>query len=147
MLPVRATSLVAALLFNLAGMVGMACVADPPAPTQASPEKQAAAEPAAPVDPKALTPEEQALLDADPKTLTPEQNRKRGYALRKKIMQNPDSEAAKALEEARKAVESGELVIPPPGQPTEQPPADGGVVIPAPDFLKNQDQTYGKPAQ
>ena len=64
-------------------------------------------------------------------------------------MQNPDSEAAKALEDARKAIESGELVITPPGQPQpeQQAAGDGGVVIPAPDFLKNQDQTYGKPAQ
>ena len=139
MTSVRASSLVAALLLSVA------CMADPPAPTPAGSTKQAAAEPAEPVDPKALTPEEQALIDADPKTLTPEQRKKRAYALRKKIMQNPDSEAAKALEDARKAVESGELEITLPGQP-EKPP-DNGVVIPAPDFLKNQDQSYGKPAQ
>jgi hypothetical protein len=139
MTSVRASSLVAALLLNFA------CVADPPATAETDPAKQVEAEPVPPVDPKALTPEEQALLDADPATLTPEQNRKRGYALRKKIMQNPNSEAAKALEEARKAVESGELQISPPGQPEK--PADDGVVVPAPDFLKNQDQTYGKPAQ
>jgi hypothetical protein len=139
---VRASGLIVVLLT-------FGCLAEPPKPTEVGVAKQAepvAAEPAEPVDPKALTAEELALLDADPKTLTPEQNRKRGYALRKKIMQKPDSEAAKALEDARKAVESGELVIPPPGgEPAK--PADGGVVIPAPDFLKNQDQSVGKPAE
>jgi hypothetical protein len=141
MISVRASSFAAALSLTFA------CMADPPAPTQAGSTKQVAAEPSAPVDPKALTAEEQALVDADPKTLTPEQRRKRGYALRKKIMQNPDSEAAKALEEARKAVEAGELEVTLPGEPQPEKPADNGVVIPAPDFLKNQDQTYGKPAQ
>jgi hypothetical protein len=145
MTSVRASWLVAALLT----FPCMGCLADPPKPTEVGSAKKAEpvepAEPAKPVDPKALTAEELALLDADPKTLTPEQNKKRGYALRKKIMQNPDSEAAKALEDARKAVESGELVIPPSGEPAK--PADNGVVIPAPDFLKNQDQSYGKPAE
>jgi hypothetical protein len=131
----------------LAALLTLACVADPPAgAADASPAKQEKAEPvepAPPVDPKALTPEELALLDADPKTLTPDQNRKRGYALRKKIMQNPDSPAAKALEDARKSALAGEIELP--GQPEK--PADNGVVIPAPDFLKNQDQSYGKPAE
>jgi hypothetical protein len=134
----RASTLVAALLT-------LGCVADPPAATEAGSAKQAEAAPAPspPVDPKALTPEEEALIAADTSTLTPEQRRKRGYALRKKIMQNPDSEAAKALEEARKAAEAGEIEMP--GQPAK--PADNGVVIPAPDFLKNQDQSHGKPAE
>jgi hypothetical protein len=137
MLPARAPWLVAALLT-------LAC-ADPPADTDAKSEKQveAAPEPAEPVDPKALTAEEQALIDADPATLTPEHRRARAYALRKKIMQNPDSEAAKALEEARQAALAGEIELP--GQ--EKKPADNGVVIPAPEFLKNQDQSHGQPAQ
>lgn len=137
----RASLLVAAVTLASA----LACVADPPAPTNAGTTKQAEAEPAAPptpVDPKALTPEEEALIAADPSTLTPEDRRKRGYALRKKIMQNPDSEAAKALEEARKAAEAGLIENPGPAKP-----GDNGVVIPAPDHLKNQDQSYGKPAQ
>lgn len=139
--PTRASFFVAAV--TLASV--LACVTDPPAPTEAGAAKQAEPEspPPAPVDPKALTPEEEALIAADPSTLTPDQRRKRGYALRKKIMQNPDSEAAKALEEARKAAEAGEIEIP--GQPAK--PADNGVVIPAPEFLKNQDQSYGKPAE
>jgi hypothetical protein len=136
----RASTLVAALLL-------FACVADPPAATDAdaSVEKQAKAEPppAPPVDPNALTPEEEALIAADVTTLDTDQRRKRGYALRKKIMQNPESEAAKALLEAARAAEAGEIEIP--GQPAK--PADNGVVIPAPEFLKNQDQTYGKPAE
>lgn len=142
MTPARASTLVAALLT-------LACVADPPAAVETDgakqKQKQAEAEPAPtpPVDPKALTPEEEALIAAEPSTLTPEQRRQRGYALRKKIMQNPDSEAAKALEEAARAAAAGEIEIP--GQPAK--PADNGVVIPAPEFLKNQDQSYGKPAE
>lgn len=137
----RASTLVAALLT----LATVACVADPPAGSETGAAKQAEAPPAPsePVDPKALTAEEEALIAAEPSTLTPEQRRKRGYALRKKIMQNPDSEAAKALEEARKAAEAGEIEMP--GQPAK--PADNGVVIPAPDFLKNQDQSHGKPAE
>jgi hypothetical protein len=138
MLSARASTLVAALLL-------FACVADPPAATDASAQKQAEAEPppSQPVDPNAMTAEEEALIAADVTTLNTEQRRKRGYALRKKIMQNPDSEAAKALQEAARAAEAGEIDVP--GQLAK--PADNGVVIPAPDFLKNQDQSYGKPAE
>jgi hypothetical protein len=138
MLSARASTLVAALLL-------FACVADPPAATDASAQKQAEAEPPPPppVDPNAMTAEEEALIAADVTTLNTEQRRKRGYALRKKIMQNPDSEAAKALQEAARAAEAGEIDVP--GQLAK--PADNGVVIPAPDFLKNQDQSYGKPAE
>jgi hypothetical protein len=88
-----------------------------------------------------LTPEELALIEADPKDLSPEENRKRGYALRKKILQNPDSPAAQALEEAKQAALAGQLEAP--GAPDK--PADNGVVIPAPDYLKNQDQSYAPP--
>src|SRR5689334_14605990 len=92
----RAYTLVAALLT-------LACVADPPAPQadakQAEPEK---AEPEKPADPNELSPEELALIEADPKDLTVEQRRKRAYALRKKIMQNPDSESAKTLMDAQR---------------------------------------------
>lgn len=129
----------------VAALLTFACVADPPAADDKAVAKQPEAEeaPSKPVDPKALTPEEEALIVADTATLTPEQRRKRGYALRKKIMQNPDSEAAKALEEARKAAEAGQIELA--GQPEK--PADNGVVIPAPEFLQNQDQSYGKPAE
>lgn len=140
----RASTLVAALLTSALACV-LACVADPPAATDADAAKQAEPEPAPskPADPNALTPEEEALIAADTSTLTPEQRKKRAYALRKRIMQNPDSEAAKALEEARRAAEAGEIQIP--GQPAK--PADNGVVIPLPDHLKNQDQSVGKPAE
>lgn len=130
-----------------AALLTLACVADPPTTAEAEPAKQAEAEPAEPAEPvdkNALTAEELALIDADPATLSVEQRRKRGYALRKKIMQNPDSEAAKTLEEAQRAVLAGELEIP---AAEEKKPADNGVVIPAPEFLKNQDQSYGKPDQ
>ena len=113
-------------------------------------EGKAAAEPAADSptpDPdaaakNALTPEEERLIAADPDTLSADENRKRAHALRKKIMQNPDSPAAKELEEVRAAVLAGE--IDPSGQvpgkkgdqltltaphveekPVEEKPADG----------------------
>ena len=60
-----------------------------------------------------LSEEDQRLIAADPKTLTPEERRKRAYAMRRKIMQNPDSETAKMLEDLRRAAENGE--IQPPG--------------------------------
>ena len=124
-----------------------ACVADPPAPTDAKQDQaktdtnQDQAEPAEakPAGKYELTPEEVDLLARDPKTLGPDENRKRAYALRKKIMQNPDSEAAKALEDARQAALAGQVEIP------GQPPKDNGVVIEAPEYLKNPDQTYDRP--
>lgn len=123
----------------------LACVADAPAPADA---KQAEAEAkteaktpeqATPAGKYELTPEEVDLLARDPKTLGPDENRKRAFALRKKIMQNPDSDAAKALEDAREAAMAGQVEIP------GQPPKDKGMVIEAPDYLKNQDQTYDRP--
>ena len=56
-----------------------------------------------------LTQEELDLLAADPATLTPELRRKRGYAVRRKIMQNPDSPTARQLEALRLATERGEI--------------------------------------
>ncbi|PRQ06044.1 hypothetical protein [Enhygromyxa salina] len=128
-----------------------ACVADPPAATKAEQKQPATADadPDAKADVKAsatadakplgkyeLTEEEVDLLARDPKTLGPEQNRKRAYALRKKIMQNPDSEAARALEDAREAALAGQVEIP------GQPPKEKGMVIEAPEYLRNPDQTY-----
>jgi hypothetical protein len=138
----RAPWLVATLLTFACG--GQPVAADAAKNAEAKPEPAAPAEPEKPADPNSLTPEEQRLIDTDPAALTPDERRKRGYALRKKIMQNPDSEAAKALEEARQAALAGEIDVP--GE-LENKPADNGVVIPAPDFLKNQDQSYGKPDQ
>ena len=56
-----------------------------------------------------LTQEELDLLAADPATLSLEMRRKRGYAMRRKILQNPDSPAARQLEALRLATERGEL--------------------------------------
>jgi len=56
-----------------------------------------------------LTQEEIDLLAADPATLSLEMRRKRGYAMRRKILQNPDSPAARQLEALRLATERGEL--------------------------------------
>ncbi len=69
-----------------------------------------------------LTEEEQRLIDTDPKELSKEDRRKRAFALRKKIMQNPDSPQARELERIRKAVEAGEVT------PTiaGHPPVSGG---------------------
>ena len=101
--------------------------ADTPTPVKVTPEAAPAkAEPAAAPPPapaptpgeaqpqKAapLTAEEIRLIEADPKDLTPDERRQRGYALRKKIMQNPNSPSAQALEDIRKSVEAGELVPP-----------------------------------
>jgi hypothetical protein len=129
-------------------LLPLAC-ADPPADKaeQQGDAKQAQAEPTekeatptaapAPANPNELTADEIALIEADPKTLTPEQNRKRAFALRKKVMQDPDSPAAQALEEAREAALAGQV--------DGSKPEDNGVVIPTPDYLK--DQSYGKPAE
>lgn len=59
-----------------------------------------------------LSEEDLRLIAADPKTLSPEDVRKRAFALRRKIMQNPDSPAARALEDLRRATEAGELQAP-----------------------------------
>ncbi|MFO0635671.1 MAG: hypothetical protein U0168_22755 [Nannocystaceae bacterium] len=84
-----------------------------PAATGAAPAAVAAPAPAAAPDGKEppLTAEEQRLIDADPKSLTPEERRARAYALRRKIMQNPDSPAARTLEDLRKAAEAGQLDV------------------------------------
>jgi len=67
-----------------------------------------------------LTQEEKDLIAADPKDLTPELRRKRAYAIRKKIMQNPDSPQARTLEDLRRATLAGELEVP------GLPPPEGG---------------------
>lgn len=80
-----------------------------PTPAVAAPE--AAPEPDKPAPPP-LSEEDLRLLAADPATLTPEERRKRAYALRRKIMQNPDSPSARMLEDLRRAHEAGELDVP-----------------------------------
>ncbi len=83
-----------------------------------SPEKMAEAKKQADAAKKAapLTQEELDLIAANPRDLSVEDRIKRGHALRKKIMQNPDSAAAKQLEELRRAHAAGELdsQLPPP---------------------------------
>ncbi|MEZ4383692.1 MAG: hypothetical protein R3A79_20340 [Nannocystaceae bacterium] len=85
----------------------------PAEPAKAEPAEAPVAEatPDTPPPKKAepLTDEEIALIETDPAELTPEMRRKRAFALRKKIMQNPDSPAARNLEDIRRRIESGEI--------------------------------------
>lgn len=112
-----------------------------PAPAPASaPEAAAAPKPGS----TELSAEELELLDADPRALTPEQNRKRAYALRKKIMQNPDSPQAQALEEARAAALGGELT--PEQADPKAAEQDEGLVIELPEHLRDQRVSKGEPA-
>lgn len=119
----------------------LACVDAPPRaeataaksePEPEAPAKTAAAEPGS----LELSAEELELLAADPKTLSPEQNRKRAFALRKKVMQDPDSPQAQSLEEARAAVLNGELPIEQITAETLAPPPNPGLVIELPEHLK-----------
>lgn len=135
----------------LAALLAAACGPTPPpaadvkaAPAPAEPARAepARAEPAraeAPATPAAaaerkpeppLTQEEIALIESDPATLTPELRRKRAFALRRKILQNPDSPAAKQLEDLRLAVERGEVQPSLPGAPAQ----DEGRTRTAPNF-------------
>jgi len=107
----------------LALAVGLAAACGTQAPTpEPTSQKAASVEPAAdpavadaaPADaatPPPLTEEELALIATDPKDLTPEQRRKRAYARRKQIMQNPDSPTARALNDLAEAHQAGELDV------------------------------------
>ncbi|MBZ5711623.1 hypothetical protein [Nannocystis pusilla] len=133
--------LIAALLFAACGPTAPAPVqAGKSAPAEAakapppSPAPAPAAAPAAapekleiPKEPP-LTAEEIALIESDPNTLTPDQRRARAHALRRKILQNPDSPQAQELERLRRDVEAG-LVRP------ELPSSSGGkdLVLSAPE--------------
>lgn len=93
-----------------------ACTTQTPAPEKVEPTAEAApaeAAPAqtAPATPTPLTEEELALIAADPKDLTPELRRKRAYARRKQIMQNPDSPTARALDDLAEAHQAGDLDV------------------------------------
>jgi hypothetical protein len=129
----------------LAALLLFACVDAPErADAQPTEAEQPDAKPTAESKPQPgsleLSAEELELLDADPKTLSPEQNRKRAYALRKKVLQNPDSPQAKALEEAKAAALGGELT-------PEQVNPDGkqeGLVIELPEHLKDQRVSKGE---
>lgn len=103
------------LAFALVVGLTAGCTAQTPAPQQVEPTVQAApadaaAAKGAPAAPP-LTEEELALIAADPKDLTPELRRKRAYARRKQIMQNPDSPTARALNDLAEAHQAGELDV------------------------------------
>jgi hypothetical protein len=94
-----------------------ACTTEAPAPHEVTPGPVAAGEAPAPAPqakadtPPPLTAEELALLAADPKDLTPDQRRKRAYARRKQIMQDPDSPTARALNDLAAAHQAGEIDV------------------------------------
>lgn len=138
----------ASLLFASASLVASLGCIDPPEPTkQEVPEAPAPkAEPAPPVGPvtaetdqglkpttEPLTAEEERLIAADPKTLTPDEAVLRAHALRKKIMLNPDSDQAKALNDARAAVLSGQ--VDPNASAEGGASEDKGLVLQAPPHL------------
>jgi len=104
-----------------------ACPSGPVTPKKMEPAPEAAKESAAaaeapvnapaevtpePDKPAPLSEEDLALLAADPKDLTPEMRRKRAYAHRRQIMQNPDSPAARVLKDLAEAHQAGELDVP-----------------------------------
>lgn len=94
--------------------LAVACTTQTPAPEKVEPTAEAApaeAAQAAPRTPTPLTEEELALIAADPKDLTPELRRKRAYARRKQIMQNPDSPTARALDDLAEAHQAGDLDV------------------------------------
>lgn len=82
----------------------------------------------APAKEPPLTQEELDLLAADPATLTPELRRKRAFALRRKILQNPDSPTARQLEALRLAYEKGDLQ---PQLPDAPKTSDSGIILKA----------------
>lgn len=136
-----------ALTLSMIGVIG-GCTKTPAvsADAKAKPSDSAGesqAEPAEPANPNQLSAEELELIAADPKSLTPEQNRKRGFALRKQIMANPDSPGAKSLEETREAVLNGDVTLP--GEEKEEK-QDPGLVIELPEHLKDQRVSKGEPA-
>jgi hypothetical protein len=102
---------------------------DAPAPTAEPAASAPAADKAAIPE---LSEEDKRLLAADPKSLTPEERRKRAYALRRKIMQNPDSPAARTLEDLRRATEAGQLDPTRSGMQFQARTADGQPTTPPP---------------
>ncbi|MFO7562306.1 MAG: hypothetical protein R6X02_06655 [Enhygromyxa sp.] len=144
----RAFASLAALLVLPLGPLG--CVEAPQRSASADEAPAKAEQQAKPAtksaDPKQLSPEELELIAADPKDLSPEQRRKRAFALRKQIMQDPDSPQAQALEEARAAVLNGEL---PPEHVNPEGAAknDPGLVIELPEHLQDQRVSKDEPAE
>lgn len=119
MVVARGSWLCTATLASLLGASACTCTT-PDGSTDAAKPQAAAVAPApeakapteAPAIPE-LSEEDRRLIAADPKDLSPDDRRKRAYALRRKIMQNPDSPAARTLEDLRKAADEG--TIQPPG--------------------------------
>ncbi|MEM6291084.1 MAG: hypothetical protein AAGA54_07455 [Myxococcota bacterium] len=102
-----------------------------PAPKAGAPafdDAQAKAEPAADAKadeakgdaktPPPLSEEDKKLLAMDPADLTPELRRKRAYARRRQIMQNPDSPQARMLNDLQDAYKRGEMGNDGSGTPT-----------------------------
>ncbi len=106
-----------AIAIAVGSMTG--CHAEAPAPHRVAPEQdEAPVEASAPPEekreahaPEPLTEEELALIAADPKDLSVELRRKRAYARRKQIMQNPDSPTARALNDLVEAHQAGEIDV------------------------------------
>lgn len=118
-LPRSLRTLVAAAIVSIAGLGG--CSAQP-TPQKAAPAAEAKADEAKAGEAKAdeakaaktpppLSEEDLALIAADPKDLTPEMRRKRAYARRRQIMQNPDSPTARALDDLAEAHQAGEIDV------------------------------------
>ncbi len=79
---------------------------------QAKPAAEAETEPTADASaktPAPLSEEDKKLLAMDPADLTPEMRRKRAYARRRQIMQNPDSPQARMLNDLKDAYDRGEI--------------------------------------
>jgi hypothetical protein len=146
----RASSLL--LCASAISMISMTACLEPPEPAKpAKVEEPAKAEapPAGPLTPETdqglkpttepLTAEEERVIAADPKTLSPDELRMRGHALRKKVMMNPDSDAAKALNDAREAVLSGDV-----DPNADKASEDKGLVLQAPPHLR---QPAEKPSE
>ncbi|MCH9682017.1 MAG: hypothetical protein K0V04_11325, partial [Deltaproteobacteria bacterium] len=101
----------------LVGLLG-ACSTSAPAPEKqpaaAASEAETKAETksaanAEQIEIPVLTEEDLALIAADPKDLTVDQRRKRAYARRRQIMQNPDSPTARALRDLAEAHQAGDI--------------------------------------
>ena len=126
-----------ALVFALALAAGCQQSAPQGAPAPA-PAEPAHAQPApGPTltrpPPEPLTQEELDLIAADPAALTPELRRKRAFALRKKILQDPDSPSARQLEALRGQVERGEIVPQLPARAAPLPAGHPASSIPEPE--------------
>lgn len=88
----------------------------PAGAAQNTPPSQSTAQ----LHPGGLTDAEMILIESDPKSLTPEKRRERAYALRKRIMADPNSGAAKALQDAASGVSNVDRLHPNSGIPENE---------------------------